>query len=71
MEGEFKKCPKCGNSFVCNNINIIKCGCMAAPLNNAARQIISERYDGCLCVSCLKEVAEEADFISPLKMKSP
>ena len=61
MEGEIKKCPKCRNSFVCNSININKCGCMAVPLNNQTRQLISERYDGCLCVNCLKEMVKLSD----------
>ena len=60
MEGEIKKCPKCENNFVCNNINIIKCGCMEVPLNNTAREMISERYDGCLCVDCLKEIDNQS-----------
>ena len=68
MEGEIKKCPKCGNSFMCNNHNIIKCGCMEVPLNNTAREIISEQYIGCLCVNCLQDIAEEADCISPLEV---
>ncbi|MCK5105849.1 MAG: cysteine-rich CWC family protein [Cyclobacteriaceae bacterium] len=45
---------------MCNNHNIIKCGCMEVPLNNTAREIISEQYDGCLCVSCLEEINNQS-----------
>ncbi|MCK5281289.1 MAG: cysteine-rich CWC family protein [Cyclobacteriaceae bacterium] len=60
MEGEIKNCPNCGNNFVCNNYNISNCGCMEVPLNNTARQLISDRYDGCLCVNCLKEINNQS-----------
>ena len=55
-----KNCPKCGKGFECNNADILNCGCAQVPLNTQANQLIAEQYDGCLCVSCLKEFAELA-----------
>lgn len=54
MNPEIKICPKCGRSFQCNNYNILKCACAQIPLDSEARQLISEKYDDCLCTDCLK-----------------
>ena len=37
----------------------MKCKCITIPLNAKAREVISERYDDCLCFSCLNEYAEK------------
>ena len=55
MKSETKICPKCGNSFECRNSNIVECACIQIPLENKVRQLISESYDDCLCIPCLKE----------------
>lgn len=55
MNPEIKICPKCGRSFECNNYNIMKCGCLHIPLSVEARQLISEKYNDCLCMNCLQE----------------
>jgi hypothetical protein len=55
MKAETKSCPKCGSKFECSNHNIINCGCMHIPLNSQTRKLISEKFDDCLCISCLKE----------------
>lgn len=60
MEGEVKKCPKCGASFQCNNANILNCACMEVPLDAVARQKMASKYKDCLCISCLKELVSEA-----------
>ena len=59
MSGKTKKCPKCGNDFECNNQQIESCGCMQVPLDPTTRQKIAAQYNDCLCVSCLKALAEE------------
>lgn len=61
MSGKTKKCPKCGNSFVCNNQNISICACMEVPLDHVTRQKIAEQYNDCLCISCLKELVAETN----------
>ena len=60
MKVEIKSCPRCGESFACNNSNIIDCACSQIPLNSNARQLISESYDDCLCTSCLKEFSKSS-----------
>lgn len=57
MKTETKSCPKCGERFECNNQDIFKCVCVQVPLDNNVRQLISEKYDDCLCLTCLKEYA--------------
>ncbi len=71
MKGEIKKCPKCGGSFECKNYNILNCACIEVQLNNRARQILSEQYDDCLCVNCLKEIVKEPGSSFPVKVKGP
>ena len=59
MKTETKTCPRCGAGFECNNYNIMKCECAQIPLNSLSRQWISERYNDCLCISCLEKIAKE------------
>jgi len=54
--GEKKICPRCKKEFICNAADIAKCRCSAVVLNEEARRIIAEGYEGCLCVECLKEI---------------
>ncbi len=54
---EIKTCPKCGNIFECNNYNILKCACAQIPLNSKTRELMANQYEGCLCLTCLKEFA--------------
>ena len=64
MTPETKLCPKCGESFVCNNHDIMKCACIGIPLTNKALQEISEQYSNCLCRNCLMEYAGKYECIS-------
>lgn len=56
---ENKKCPRCGSHFKCNNGDILNCACITVPIDGYDRQVISEKYDDCLCRSCLLEIHEE------------
>ncbi len=60
-EGEVKKCPRCGNRFLCKNHDIFNCFCIMIPLNALARQLISEKYDDCLCEACLNEYVAKTE----------
>ncbi|MCG8311235.1 MAG: cysteine-rich CWC family protein [Cytophagales bacterium] len=67
MKTETKICPKCGDTFECNNYNIFKCACINVPLDASARQLIAETYDDCLCISCLREYAAKCIAESDIK----
>ena len=51
--GKEKRCSKCGETFGCGGL--LGCWCRDVELDAAARALLKERYDDCLCPSCLKE----------------
>ncbi len=54
-KGTIKRCPACGNDFVCHHDDITICHCSAISLND--KQIEKAKsYTGCLCASCLKSL---------------
>jgi hypothetical protein len=53
---EENSCPRCGNPFICKPGDIANCLCYAITLNGEERAFIGERYTGCLCYACLKEL---------------
>jgi len=50
------RCPRCGAAFHCGIDDAEPCACAALVLDAAAQQRLHERYTGCLCVSCLREL---------------
>jgi len=68
---ELKYCPRCNYVFECR-VNSIEnypqpasqvkreaCQCVGISLSGDERIFISEQYNDCLCISCLKELKEE------------
>lgn len=51
-----KECPKCKETFVCNNKNIEDCHCAKVILTDKQKAWITEKYNGCLCNKCLKQI---------------
>ncbi|MDA3944812.1 MAG: cysteine-rich CWC family protein [Bacteroidetes bacterium] len=47
-------CPRCGKSFECGKSG--KCWCYEVDTKPSVLELISEKYDSCLCPSCLREV---------------
>jgi hypothetical protein len=58
---EIKRCPRCGRSFRCKVNRIVHCECMTVPLAPETLEIISERYNDCLCLACLWHFHRESD----------
>jgi len=56
---EIVLCERCKTAFECKANSFTKCQCSKVPLTLNETQYISENYDGCLCVDCLREVKEE------------
>jgi hypothetical protein len=59
---EEKLCPRCGNGFECKPGSITECQCYGIALNNEERAFIEDRYDDCLCRSCLVELKSRYIF---------
>jgi len=55
---EQKKCPRCGNTFVCSTS--AKCWCFEIDVPADTMEIIQEKWQGCLCPDCLKSFAKQA-----------
>jgi uncharacterized C2H2 Zn-finger protein len=58
-------CPRCGAAFECRMNNINRCHCVAVSLNREQLEQLAERFDSCLCHSCLQQLAHEALPSSP------
>ena len=53
---EEKSCPRCNAPFECKSGDIGQCQCWGITLNDAEKRHIEERYEDCLCRSCLLEL---------------
>lgn len=56
---EEKYCPRCKAIFECKVGSINECQCSAIILTAEERNYISEKFDDCLCASCMKELKTE------------
>jgi hypothetical protein len=52
-----ESCPRCGGAFHCGIGDAEPCACTALVLDAGLQQRLRERYTGCLCVTCLRELA--------------
>ncbi|NIG57370.1 cysteine-rich CWC family protein [Chitinophaga sp. Cy-1792] len=52
-------CPRCGKTLVCDVGNITRCWCTEVVLSREERTYIGERFEGCLCPDCIKEIKAE------------
>lgn len=50
-------CPRCGGAFECG-VQAGHCACFGIRLNERLRSELAERYRGCLCLPCLRELIE-------------
>ena len=48
-----KNSQRCGKEFECKSGPILLCQCQTVELGLEQLEYISERYDDCLCASCL------------------
>lgn len=53
------RCPRCGGGFDCGAARG-HCDCFELKLSEALRAELAQRYSGCLCLRCLRELAERA-----------
>ena len=48
-----KKCNKCNADFECNTKNVTKCHCYQVKLSDTQIKLLKEKYNDCLCNTCL------------------
>jgi hypothetical protein len=51
-------CPRCGKAFHCGALDAV-CECAQEQLTDALRAELQHRYEGCLCVTCLRALRAE------------
>ncbi|WP_078667350.1 cysteine-rich CWC family protein [Chitinophaga eiseniae] len=56
LKHEIVSCPRCNRTFECRVNSIHRCQCSGVPLTLEERFRISEKYQGCLCENCLREL---------------
>ncbi len=52
------RCPRCGGSFDCGAASPGPCACTGLVLSQALQQQLRRQYTGCLCLPCLRELAQ-------------
>ena len=60
-EHKKKYCPCCRIRFECKVGSILLCQCTSVPLTEGERNYLHEKYEDCLCASCMKELKVEFD----------
>jgi len=55
------RCPRCGGAFHCGMNDDRPCPCTGLTLDAALQQRLRERYNGCLCINCLRALAAAVD----------
>jgi hypothetical protein len=51
------RCPRCGSTFRCGATGPDPCACTSVTLDAALQAQLRERFDGCLCLDCLRALA--------------
>lgn len=59
---ETKYCPRCMSIFECKPGNIVHCQCYGITLTSELRIYIEQRYNDCLCSSCLEYLSVELNL---------
>jgi hypothetical protein len=54
-------CPRCGGEFHCGVNDATPCDCTTITLSAALQAELRERYTGCLCRTCLRELASSPE----------
>lgn len=59
---ELKNCQRCGKSFECKSGNISQCQCFGFTMTDELKVYIEQRYNDCLCRSCLEYLRIELNL---------
>ena len=55
--GADSRCPRCGGAFHCGAQDAAPCACTTLVLPAPLLADLRQRYSGCLCLSCLRDLA--------------
>lgn len=55
--GADDRCPRCGGGFHCGAGDAEPCDCTTMPLDDATLADLRQRYTGCLCLACLRDIS--------------
>jgi hypothetical protein len=58
------RCPRCGGGFHCGVADAGPCACTTLTLSPAVRDELARRFQGCLCLRCLAELAADPSQVS-------
>jgi hypothetical protein len=50
-------CPRCGGGFHCGAQDASPCACTGLTLSAALQRDLRARYQGCLCLACLRSLS--------------
>jgi len=64
LKHEITQCLRCEADFECKSGTINLCQCSKIELSSAQLEYIHLRYDGCLCLECLKILQNEFNTLS-------
>ncbi len=53
---ENKTCPNCSELFECKVGSIMLCECTAVSLNEEERMYIKDKFNDCLCATCMYQL---------------
>jgi hypothetical protein len=59
---EQKVCPRCRNRFDCKPGNVTQCQCFGVQFTAEQKAYIEQRYNDCLCRSCLLTLQNEVEM---------
>jgi Cysteine-rich CWC len=54
------RCARCGGDFHCGANDAAPCACTSIALDAATLASLRERFAGCLCLACLREIQRDA-----------
>ena len=57
------RCPRCGAGFHCGMNDPAPCACSTLRLDEATLAALRQRFNGCLCLACLREYAAPTQAI--------
>jgi hypothetical protein len=64
-------CPRCGNAFHCGANDATPCACTLIRLGASALTELRARYETCVCLKCLAEIADRQEGRPDLAIGRP